>query len=67
MQKTEILNVKAPLNASLEVYNILGRKVKSIQKLNVNNAVSVADIAKGVYLVRVTSEGKSKTTKVIVR
>ena len=66
-QKTQILNVNAPLNASLEMYNILGGKVKSIQKLNENNAVSIAGITNGIYIVRVTSEGKSKTTKVLVR
>lgn len=65
--KTATLNVKAPVNSSLEMYNILGRKVKSIQKLNEENTVSVAGLANGIYIVRVTSEGKSKIKKVVVR
>ncbi|WP_343330732.1 T9SS type A sorting domain-containing protein [Polaribacter staleyi] len=65
--KTQTLNVKAPLNSSLEMYNILGSKVKDIQKLNENSAVSLAGMTSGIYIVRVTSEGKSKTKKVIVK
>ncbi|MGJ8762370.1 MAG: T9SS type A sorting domain-containing protein [Polaribacter sp.] len=65
--KTEILNVKAPLNSSLDMYNILGSKVKAVQKLNEDNTVSVAGLANGIYIVRVTSEGKSKIKKVVVR
>lgn len=64
--KTKILNVKTPVNSTLEVYNILGRKVKSIQKLNENNKVSVSGMESGVYIIRVNSEGKSFTKKIIL-
>jgi hypothetical protein len=49
---------------SIEVYDLLG---KEVLKANVvNNAVNVAKLTPGVYVVKVTEEGKTATRKLII-
>lgn len=49
----------------VEVYNLLGKKVISSSKIN-NNNIDVSSLAKGVYIVKLTS-GDSVATKKIVK
>ncbi|MBQ0147249.1 MAG: T9SS type A sorting domain-containing protein [Flavobacteriaceae bacterium] len=51
-------------NAKVEVYNVNGQLVKSLE-VNGNKNVNVADLAKGIYFVSSTQEGKTITTKVV--
>lgn len=47
------------------VYNILG---KNVVKANVTNqAINVADLASGIYIVKVTENGKTSTVKVVIQ
>ncbi len=49
---------------SIEVYDLLG---KEVLKANVvNNAVNVAKLTPGVYVVKVTEEGKTATRKLVI-
>lgn len=50
---------------SIEVYNLLGKKVSSISKLT-NNRVDVSALSKGLYLIKITS-GTSSTTRKIIK
>jgi len=50
---------------SIEVYDLLG---KEVLKANVvNNAVNVAKLTSGVYVVKVTEEGKTATRKLVIQ
>ena len=50
---------------SIEVYDLLG---KEVLKANVvNNAVNVSKLTAGVYVVKVTEEGKTATRKLVVQ
>jgi hypothetical protein len=50
---------------SIEVYDLLG---KEVLKANVvNNAVNVAKLTPGVYVVKVTEEGKTATRKLVIQ
>lgn len=50
---------------SIEIYDLLG---KEVMKANVvNNAVNVSKLTAGVYVVKVTEEGKTATRKLIIQ
>ncbi|HLP51496.1 MAG TPA: T9SS type A sorting domain-containing protein, partial [Chitinophagales bacterium] len=55
-------------NARLEMFNVLGEKVKpEIRSGNNQLAVSTSDLSKGFYILRVTSAGKTYTGKVLIQ
>jgi hypothetical protein len=50
---------------SIEIYDLLG---KEVLKANVtNNAVNVSMLTAGVYVVKVTEEGKTATRKLVIQ
>lgn len=49
---------------SVTVFDVLGKLVLNTK--TVNNAVNVADLKSGVYIVKVTEEGKTDTKKLII-
>ncbi|MDC0177484.1 T9SS type A sorting domain-containing protein [Polaribacter sp.] len=65
-QKTKKLNIVTPNNSSLSLFNILGVAVKSENNLKESNAISVADLSSGIYIAKISSEGKSFTKKIII-
>jgi Secretion system C-terminal sorting domain len=50
---------------SILVYNILGKNV--IKTTVTNQAVNVADLSSGIYIVKVTENGKTNTVKVVLQ
>jgi hypothetical protein len=51
--------------SNIEVYNLLGQKIKS-DRVNANDAqIDMSNLANGAYMVRVTSDNQVKTIKVI--
>lgn len=50
---------------SVMVYNILGKQVVNT-KVN-NQAINVADLSGGIYIVKVSENGKSNTVKVVIK
>lgn len=50
----------------IEVYNLLGSKVLSTNTIENNTVINLGDNAKGIYLVKVTINGVTTTTKVTV-
>lgn len=47
------------------VYNILGKNV--VKTTVTNQAINVADLASGIYIVKVTESGKTNTVKVVLQ
>jgi hypothetical protein len=61
-----ILNIETALNGKVNVaiINVLGQEV--INTITVNNSVNVAELTKGIYVVKVTEEGKTATNKLVI-
>tara|TARA_B110000503_G_C7163799_1_gene420932 strand:- start:1226 stop:2926 length:1701 start_codon:yes stop_codon:yes gene_type:complete len=62
-----ILSITSDLNASMSVsiFNILGREV--VNATLVNNAVFIGNLNAGVYIVKITENGKTAALKLVVR
>ncbi|MFM9988406.1 endonuclease [Flavobacterium sp.] len=52
-------------NYSVEIYSLIGQKV--FEKENANSTVSVSNLQKGIYLIKVTKGTESITKKMIIR
>ncbi|HLF50734.1 T9SS type A sorting domain-containing protein [Flavobacterium sp.] len=63
----KILNFSSAANAdmSIKVYDVLGKEVLSSKVIN--NTVVVSNLNSGVYIVKITEEGKTATRKLIIR
>ena len=61
------VNIKTLEGAYIEIYNILGKLVKSEKTLSNDHSLNVSNLSKGVYLVRLESKGKSTTKKLIIK
>ncbi|MDO7173139.1 T9SS type A sorting domain-containing protein [Mariniflexile sp. AS56] len=61
----ETLNIKSPAGSDIEIYNILGATVKSIQKADALQNVSVSNLRSGLYFVKISNEGKVYQEKII--
>lgn len=61
-----VLNVSSNSFAAktIAIYNVLGKEV--INTTVMNNQVNVASLAKGVYVLKVTEEGKTATRKLVI-
>ncbi|MDT0294123.1 T9SS type A sorting domain-containing protein [Mesonia ostreae] len=65
--KTGFVTIKTASSevASIEVYNLLGKQV--IAQTLTNNTLNVSSLASGVYLVKVSAEGKTATKKLVIK
>ena len=65
--KGNTLFITSTANAEMNVkiYNVLGKEVLST-KVN-NTSVDVSNLASGVYIVKVTEEGKTATRKLVIQ
>jgi hypothetical protein len=62
---TLFLTSNANANMSIEIYDVLG---KEVLKSNLsNNAVNVSGLNAGVYIVKITEEGKTATRKLVIQ
>ncbi|WPR71403.1 T9SS type A sorting domain-containing protein [Flavobacterium sp. NG2] len=59
---TDVLNVNAPEGSSIEIFNTLGAVVKTAKG---TTSVSVSDLASGLYLVKVSKDGKTYQDKIV--
>lgn len=50
---------------SVSVYNVLGKQV--INTTTSGNPINVAELASGIYIVKVSENGKSSTLKVVIQ
>jgi hypothetical protein len=62
-----ILNIVTDANAtkSVAIYNILGKQVLSAN--TAETAINVAGLTAGVYIVKITEEGKTATRKLVIK
>ena len=62
-----VLNISSTANSAMTVaiFDILGKQV--INTKVINNTVNVSSLNAGVYIVKVTEEGKTATRKLVVR
>ncbi len=64
------INVSIPENiglVKLQLYDVLGKKVKEEQLLSENNnSINLSNLSKGVYLMRFNSKQGFKTTKIVI-
>ncbi len=61
------LNITSAANAamSVQIYDILGKEV--VKADVVNNTVNVAKLNAGVYIVKITEDGKTATRKLVIK
>jgi hypothetical protein len=50
---------------SVQIFDIVGKEV--VKADVINNAVNVANLEAGVYIVKITEEGKTATRKLIIK
>lgn len=63
----DILHIKAPTASKIQLFNILGASVKSTINTTDEFEMSVSDLPRGVYMLKISSENKTKTTKVVIK
>ncbi|MCO6175015.1 T9SS type A sorting domain-containing protein [Flavobacterium sp. NRK F10] len=62
---TLYINTSANTSKQVQVYDVLGKQV--INATVSNNTLNVANLNSGIYIVKITEEGKTATRKLIVR
>lgn len=64
---SDVLNVKCPKDSKVSLFNVLGVNVAT--KINASNKleIPVKGLSKGIYLLKIESDNKSKTSKVIIK
>ncbi|AWM13844.1 hypothetical protein DI487_08195 [Flavobacterium sediminis] len=62
---TLYINTTANTSKQVQVYDVLGKQV--INATVSNNTLNVANLNSGIYIVKITEEGKTATRKLIVR
>ncbi|EDM44183.1 hypothetical protein SCB49_04120 [unidentified eubacterium SCB49] len=60
-------NIVNAENADVTVYDIQGRKVRSVKKISQNEQVDTNRIQTGTYFVTITREGSTTTEKLIIK
>lgn len=61
---SDVLNISAPEGSLVKIYNSLGVVVKTV---NGTNSVSVSDLAAGLYVVKITKDGKFYQNKLVIK
>lgn len=63
----ELLKIACPEGSSVGVYNLLGAKLKAVDKASKNIQMEISDLASGLYIVKVESEGKFYSKKIQIK
>lgn len=53
-------------DATVAIYNMIGKKVTAVQKIKGQALIDIADLAKGVYFVRIETNSNVITKKINV-
>ncbi|XMO85894.1 T9SS type A sorting domain-containing protein [Algibacter sp. AS12] len=61
----ETLSINSPAGSDISIYNVLGATVKTINKANALQKVSVSNLKSGLYFVKVINDGKVFQNKII--
>lgn len=63
---TEVINIANAEGAQISIFDIAGKLISSVASASANEAISCADFAKGLYIVRIAEGNKVITKKVSV-
>ncbi|WP_299432794.1 glycoside hydrolase family 9 protein [uncultured Aquimarina sp.] len=64
----QILNIRSTVStssSSIEMYSIQGKKIFSKELNNEDSSLDISNLTSGLYLVKITTENQSYTTKII--
>jgi hypothetical protein len=64
---TDITINNIPTNAIIEIHNILGEKIVSRQSEGNTNTLNVSNFSNGTYFVKINTDSKSYTKKLIIK
>ncbi|WP_299223121.1 glycoside hydrolase family 9 protein [uncultured Aquimarina sp.] len=65
---SQVLNIKFPISkgsSNIKIYSIQGKKILSKQLQDTESTIDISNLTSGLYLVKITTEGRSYTTKII--
>lgn len=64
---SDILNIKTASEIdSIEIYDLLGKRVKTFTESNINNnTIDISQLSKGMYLAKISSDGKTSTYRIV--
>ncbi|MGQ2982887.1 T9SS type A sorting domain-containing protein [Flavobacterium sp.] len=65
--KGNVLNITSDANATktVAIFDVLGKQV--VNTTTANNSINVSNLTSGVYIVKITEEGKTATKKLVVQ
>jgi len=65
--KGNVLNITSDANATktIAIFDVLGKQV--VNTTTANNSINVSNLTSGVYIVKITEEGKTATKKLVVQ
>ncbi|MFN5983076.1 MAG: T9SS type A sorting domain-containing protein, partial [Fluviicola sp.] len=53
-------------NAQIEIYTVFGQKVKSLSQIEAKTTIDMTGFTKGIYFVKIKSNGKEEISKIIL-
>jgi hypothetical protein len=60
------ININASFDINtIEIYSILGQKIISLTINNTSSEINISELSSGAYIVKITSDGKTSTQKLI--
>ncbi|AXT51542.1 T9SS C-terminal target domain-containing protein [Aquimarina sp. BL5] len=65
---SQVLNIKFPVSkgsSDIKMYSIQGKKILSKQLQDSKSSIDLSNLTSGLYLVKITTQGRSYTTKII--
>jgi Secretion system C-terminal sorting domain len=63
---TDIVNIRNAENASIQVFDILGKELIQLSNISADQTIDVSNLQTGTYLVRITSGTAVKTEKFLI-
>ncbi len=61
------ITFKNSATAHIEILDLLGQKIQSIEHIGLNSEIDLSATTKGIYIVNITSEGKTTTEKICIK
>ena len=62
---SESITIEGANNASIEIYEITGNKVMTLERLSESQPVSIAHLTNGIYIVKISKEKNSKILRFV--
>lgn len=62
----DLVNVNTPSGSSLTLYNTIGAKITSFENISKKHSFSTKNLKSGLYILKIKSEGKTATKKLLI-